>query len=233
MVGKKNLTTPQRNAVVQFLLRASVNGKPKRGMFKAAEEKFNISRTSIYRYWQAAKKQQEQGETINSVSGKITKGSRCKRVTLDLALLSSLHYTKRGSIRSLAVGLQCSKTTVGRWVDAGLIRAHTSAIRPDLTAPNKLLRLRFTLDALELDRVCNQIKFRNMRNWKDNACSGRTGKSSGEKGESDIVKRSRLRRRMGKREALSSSEAWRRRVVGGLAAEKLSHRLGEMMVDGK
>ncbi|KAG6397705.1 hypothetical protein SASPL_143875 [Salvia splendens] len=219
MVGKKNLTTPQRNAVVQFLLRASVNGKPKWGMFKAAEEKFNISRTSIYRYWQAAKNQQEQGETINSVSGKITKGSRCKRVTLDLALFSSLHYTKRGSIRSLAVGLQCSKKTVGRWVDAGLIRADTSTIRPDLRAPNKLLRLRFTLDALELDKVCNQIK--------------RTGKSSGEKGESVIVKRSRLRRSMGKGEALSSSEAWRRRVVGGLAADKLSHRLGEMRVDGK
>ena len=107
-----------------------------------------MSRTSIYRHWLAVKKQQEQGETINSDNVKITKCSRCKRVTLDLALLSTVHYTKRGTIRSLAVGLQCSMTTVGRWVNVGLIRAHTSAIRPDLTVLNNLQRLRFTLDAL-------------------------------------------------------------------------------------
>ena len=38
------------------------------------------------------------------------------------------------------------------------------AIRPDLTAPDKLLRLRFSLEALELDRFLNTIKFRNMHN---------------------------------------------------------------------
>lgn len=47
---------------------------------------------------------------------------------------------------------------------AGLIKAHTSAIRPDLTAPNKLLRTRFTLEALELDRILRTLKFKDMYN---------------------------------------------------------------------
>ncbi|XP_057811571.1 uncharacterized protein LOC131025799 [Salvia miltiorrhiza] len=46
----------------------------------------------------------------------------------------------------------------------GLIRAHSSAIRPDLTAPNKLLRLRFSLEHIVYDRICNVLKFKNMHN---------------------------------------------------------------------
>ena len=41
---------------------------------------------------------------------------------------------------------------------------HTSAIKPNLTAANKLLRLRFTVESLELDRILNKIRFRNMHN---------------------------------------------------------------------
>ncbi|XP_057811519.1 uncharacterized protein LOC131025750 [Salvia miltiorrhiza] len=66
--------------------------------------------------------------------------------------------------RSLAHGVSCSKTTVWRWIQQGLIRAHTSAIRPDLTAPNKLLRLRFSLQALEVDSILRNLRFRSMHN---------------------------------------------------------------------
>ncbi|KAH6761244.1 hypothetical protein C2S51_018193 [Perilla frutescens var. frutescens] len=90
--------------------------------------------------------------------------NRTKRVTLDLERVSSLPLKKRSSIRTLAKGINCKKSTVGRWIRQGLIRAHTSAIRPDLTASNKLLRLRFTLEALELDRNANILTFKSMYN---------------------------------------------------------------------
>ncbi|XP_057789161.1 uncharacterized protein LOC131006021 [Salvia miltiorrhiza] len=45
-----------------------------------------------------------------------------------------------------------------------LIRAHSSAIRPDLTAPNKLLRLKFSLEQIEYDRICMALKFKPMHN---------------------------------------------------------------------
>ncbi|KAH6817317.1 hypothetical protein C2S51_000920 [Perilla frutescens var. frutescens] len=75
-----------------------------------------------------------------------------------------LPLKKRSSIRTLAKGINCKKSTVGRWIRQGLIRAHTSGIRPDLTASNKLLRLRFTLEALELDRNANILMFKSMYN---------------------------------------------------------------------
>ena len=130
---------------------------------KEAREKFNISASTCTRYWREAKKQAAEGKTMQVINRR--KDRPCsKRVHLDLTLLKSLHYTKRGSIRTLAVGLSCTKSTVGRWVKSGLIRSHTSAIRPDLTGPNKLLRMRFTLEALELDRILKTIKFKDMHN---------------------------------------------------------------------
>ncbi|KAH6762168.1 hypothetical protein C2S52_019601 [Perilla frutescens var. hirtella] len=92
------------------------------------------------------------------------KFSRTKRVTLDLERVSMLPLKKRSSIRTLAKGINCKKSTVGRWIRQGLIRAHTSAIRPDLIASHKLLRLRFTLEALELDRNANILTFKSMYN---------------------------------------------------------------------
>ncbi|KAH6772373.1 hypothetical protein C2S51_010777 [Perilla frutescens var. frutescens] len=79
-------------------------------------------------------------------------------------LVSRLPLKKRSSIRTLAKGIDCKKSTVGRWIKQGLIRAHTSAIRPDLTVSNKLLRLRFTLEALELDMNANMLTFKSMYN---------------------------------------------------------------------
>ncbi|KAG6433788.1 hypothetical protein SASPL_105405 [Salvia splendens] len=151
-----NFSSQTQQQVVQFIVRRCVNGVPPRGTMKAAQLKFNISRATCTRYWSAAKKQRDRGETIQIVNNK-KRVVRMKVVHLDITLLKSLHYTKRCNIRALAIGLGCSKSTFGRWVKAGLIRSHTSAIRPDLTAPNKLLRLRFTLDALELDRVLKII----------------------------------------------------------------------------
>ncbi|XP_057791334.1 uncharacterized protein LOC131008478 [Salvia miltiorrhiza] len=159
----KDLTTTQRNQVVQFILQGSIDGKPKHGRILEAVQKFSTSRSTVTRLWRAARKQHQAGEVIHSVSRKITTKRRT-RVHLDLTVLSNLEYTKRGTIRKLAVGLETSKSTIGRWVKTGKIRAHTSALKPDLTATNKLLRLRFSLESLELDRILNKIKFRDMHN---------------------------------------------------------------------
>ncbi|XP_057782201.1 uncharacterized protein LOC131000348 [Salvia miltiorrhiza] len=160
---RPDLTTAERNTIVQFLLHNSNNGKPKRGKIQEAIIKFGCSRRTVRRLWAAARKQYDNGEHMNSVSTKIQKPRR-KRVQIDLELISSLELSKRSTIRRLAVGINCSKSTVGRWVNKGLIRAHTSAIKPDLTAPNKLLRLRFSLEAIEYDRILKILQFKSMHN---------------------------------------------------------------------
>ena len=158
-----SICTKLQQQIVQFINERCINGKPPRGTMKEAREKFNVSASTCTRYWSEATKQRARGETMQVINHR--KNKPCsRRIQVDLVLLKSLHYTKRGSIRILAVGLGCSKSTVGRWVQAGLIRAHTSAIKPDLTAPNKLLRMRFTLEALELDRILRKLKFKDMHN---------------------------------------------------------------------
>ena len=87
-----------------------------------------------------------------------------KKLHLDIELFKSIPLSKRCNLLSVAARLGCSKATVWRWVKAGLIRPHTSAIKPNLTAENKLLRLRFTIESIELDRILNKIRFKNMYN---------------------------------------------------------------------
>ncbi|XP_057808843.1 uncharacterized protein LOC131023314 [Salvia miltiorrhiza] len=163
MGRRKDLTSEERQAMAFFLLQNSTDGKLHHGTITAAMAKWGCCRSSVSRLWQAAKKEQAQGQLVSVQSKKINKCRR-KRVQIDLELISSLELHKRGTIRRLATGINCSKSTVGIWISKGLIRAHSSAIRPDLTAPNKLLRLRFSLEQIEYDRICNVLKFKNMHN---------------------------------------------------------------------
>ncbi|XP_057803691.1 uncharacterized protein LOC131019020 [Salvia miltiorrhiza] len=127
----------------------------------AAVQKWSSLRRTINRLWAAAKKQSESEEVISSLSKKMLRPRR-KLVELDLHLIASLDLSKRSTIRRLAFGIKCSKSTAGRWIKSGLIRAHSNAIKPNLTAPNKLLRLRFSLEALEYDKILRSLTFKSM-----------------------------------------------------------------------
>ncbi|XP_057801157.1 uncharacterized protein LOC131016474 [Salvia miltiorrhiza] len=124
---------------------------------------FKSSKRTVTRLWATAKKQQDKGEQIYLTSAK-PNAPRRKRVHVDIELIQSLELHKRSTIRRLAVRINRSKSTVWRWVNQGLIRAHTSAIKPNLTAPNKLLRLQFSLEALVFDRIMMALKFKAMNN---------------------------------------------------------------------
>ncbi|XP_057784891.1 uncharacterized protein LOC131002405 [Salvia miltiorrhiza] len=163
MGRRKDLSGAERQAIALFLLQNSSNGKLHYGTAKAAMEKWGCCWSSITRLWKAAKEEHAQGQLVTVQSKKLSR-SRRKRVHIDLELISSLELHKRGTIRRLATSINCSKSTVGRWISKGLIRPHSSAIRPDLTAPNKLLRLRFSLEQVVYDRICNVLKFNNMHN---------------------------------------------------------------------
>ncbi|XP_057773761.1 uncharacterized protein LOC130993059 [Salvia miltiorrhiza] len=163
MGRRKDLSSQERQAMAFFLLQNFTDGKLRHGTITAAMAKWGCCRSSVARLWQAAKKEHAQGQLVSVQSKKINKCRR-KRVQIDLELIASLELHKRGTIRRLATGINCSKSTVGRWISKGLIRAHSSAIRPDLTAPNKLLRLRFSLEQIVYDRICNVLKFKNMHN---------------------------------------------------------------------
>ncbi|XP_057811528.1 uncharacterized protein LOC131025759 [Salvia miltiorrhiza] len=159
----KNLSNAERNQIVQYRLQNLKNGKPRKGAMKVAVTIFNSLQRTVTRLWAAAKKKKEKGEQIYLTSAK-PNAPRRKRVHVDIDLIQSLELHKRSTIRRLAVGINRSKSTVWRWVNQVLIRAHTSAIKPALTTPNKLLRLQFSLEALEFDRIMMALKFKAMNN---------------------------------------------------------------------
>ncbi|XP_057811551.1 uncharacterized protein LOC131025782 [Salvia miltiorrhiza] len=164
MVHLKDVEDDKRMMVVQFLLQNSKDGKPKYGKMKEAGIKFNLGRRTVTRFWAEAKKQNNRGQLINLTTKARYTPCFTKRIQIDKEQIQSLELCRRGTIRKLAFGIKCSKSTVGRWVNLGLIRAHTSAIKPDLTVSNKLLRLRFSLEALEYDRIANILRFKTMHN---------------------------------------------------------------------
>ncbi|KAH6834306.1 hypothetical protein C2S53_004669 [Perilla frutescens var. hirtella] len=157
---KLNSAESQENQVLEFLLECSTDEKIPNGKINEAAAKFQVCRKSISQVWAAAKKQAENNQQMH-IEEK-TKFTRTKRVAIDLEKISKLPLKKRSIIRTLAHGINYKKSTVGRWIRQGLIKAHTSAIMPDLRASNKLLRLRFSLETLELDRILNILKFRSM-----------------------------------------------------------------------
>ncbi|KAH6769470.1 hypothetical protein C2S51_014806 [Perilla frutescens var. frutescens] len=159
---KLSFLESQKNQVLEFLLECSTEGKIPRGKINKATNKFQVCRKSISRVW--AQRRNKQKTISKCILKKKEKFTRTKRVVIDLEKNSNLPLKKRDNIRTLAHGINCKKSTVGRWIRQWLIKAHTSAIRHDLTASNKLLRLRFSLEALELDRILNILMFRSMHN---------------------------------------------------------------------
>ncbi|XP_042067053.1 uncharacterized protein LOC121810323 [Salvia splendens] len=67
------------------------------------------------------------------------------KVNLDEDKFRHLSMLERSSIRKLAIKMEVSKSTAGRWVKGNKIRPHTNAIKPALTDVNKISRMRWSL----------------------------------------------------------------------------------------
>lgn len=159
----KNLTDEERNLCVQFILQHSKNGKPKYGRLLEAQNIFQVLKETVARIWKAAREQQAQGIMIHIISKK--KGrKRDHNKQPDYPLISSLPLSSRSSFRRMELELDVSRATLSRWYKAGMLRAHTSSMKPSLTEQNKFTRIRFSLEALELDRVMNRLRFSSMHN---------------------------------------------------------------------
>lgn len=159
----KDLTNDERNLCVQFILQDSSNGKPKRGRLLEAQLKFNISRSTVSRLWRTARDQQAQGLAIHIVSQKMGR-KRDHNMQPNYNTLRAMDVSERGSYRSMVKKMGVSRATLQRWGKAGLFKIFASYIKPSLTADNKFLRLRFSLEYLELDRVMNTLRYSSMHN---------------------------------------------------------------------
>jgi DNA-binding transcriptional MerR regulator len=154
----KNLTGRQRQDIYEDLLQRSKNGKLRRTDTAHVATKFNVQLRTVQRIWQRAKKCKAQGIPVDVKSLK-SKNCGRKKIQVDLTRVADIPLNRRGTIRSLANALGVKKSTLHRWFKEGLLRRHSSAIRPYLKEANKKDRLRWCVSMLDPSTLPNDPKF--------------------------------------------------------------------------
>ncbi|XP_051145930.1 uncharacterized protein LOC127261677 [Andrographis paniculata] len=158
---KQNLAVNDLNNIAQFLLQGSTNGKSVHGKITEAILKYSVSRQVIHRIWKRAHEQIQSGQPI-SLKNKKSDLPRVKRKEFDKTALQSIAVHKRDTYTNIAKEMNVSKSIVGNRVKSGLIRPHTNAIKPSLNEKNKIERLKFSLNSLQIDSASKVIKFQSM-----------------------------------------------------------------------
>ncbi|XP_042032238.1 uncharacterized protein LOC121778919 [Salvia splendens] len=99
------------------------------------------------------------------MKGKASGYSKTKgKVNLDEDKFRHLSMLERSSIRKLAIKMEVSKSTAGRWAKDNKIRPHTNAIKPALTDANKISRMKWSLNHIQPTIAEGKLLYHGMHN---------------------------------------------------------------------
>ena len=157
------MTDRQRQDIYEDLLQISNHGKLKRTHTTHVATKHNVHLRTVQRIWQRAQNCKAQGIPVD-VKSRIPKNCHRKKIQVDLSRVADIPLNRRGTIRSLAHALGVHKTTLHRWFTEGLLRRHSSALRPYLKEANKKDRLSWCLSMLDPSTLPNNPKLLDMEN---------------------------------------------------------------------
>jgi len=157
----RNLTETERQQIYATLLERSDHGRLKRKATTIVAQMFQVSRYKVQRIWQRAKQCRAQGIPVDVRSRKPKRSGR-KKLQIDLSEVLSVPLHRRSTIRSLAEAIGVKKSTLHRWFKKGLLRRHSSTLKPLLTEQNKRDRLQWCLSMLDPRTLPHEPKFRAM-----------------------------------------------------------------------
>lgn len=123
---------------------------------------FHVSRYQVRGVWRRAKQCHAQGRPVDVRSRRKNCGR--KRLQIDLSSVLGVPLHRRRTIRSLAKAIGVKKTTLHKWFKQGLLRRHSSTLKPYLREDNKKDRLRWCISMLDEKTLPNEPKFRDMYN---------------------------------------------------------------------
>ncbi|XP_047942997.1 uncharacterized protein LOC125189809 [Salvia hispanica] len=152
-----------KNLIAQSLLQQSYSGHLRHGALIKAAQQFGVCKKTVHRIWAKAKEQMERGVPVN-VRDRVRGYNHKDKMQLDDNKVRQLSMLERSTIRKMARKLEISKSTLGRMKKEGLIRPHTSAVKPILTDLNKLARLRWSLSQIQPIRIDGKLKYNTMHN---------------------------------------------------------------------
>ncbi|XP_057521627.1 uncharacterized protein LOC130801764 [Amaranthus tricolor] len=161
MAPTKNLTTQQRERIMQKLLSAlNKKGKPAQGTINALAIEFEVCRKTITRLWNDVKKQMTNNTTVINLNSKRWGKEASNKIKFDEEKFKAIKYELKGTQHSVAKQMEVSQSTVCRWKRNKVIRRHTNAIKPTLNENNKLHRLSFALSKCEYNEQNDAFKFK-------------------------------------------------------------------------
>ena len=128
-----------------------------KGVVKWLSSSYQVSKDVIYRIW---RKTNQTGD----VQHKKTKNCGRKRKDIDIEKKRDIPLHKRGSLWSLAKALEWSTTQLLKYLKEGVLRRHSSALKPHITDDNMKARLRFCLSMLEESSIPYEPYFKSMCN---------------------------------------------------------------------
>ena len=152
---RKKLTDRERLKVCQFLMQHRLkNGKIKRGMKPAAATLFNCSIKTITNVWDRYHKTCDS----NVLGGDFKRqycnsGKKRKWTPDDILAIKDIPRSKRQNLRSLAKAIKIPKSTLHRLIKNGLIKRHSSSVKPMLTQQHKIDRVNFVLEHIQQDNT--------------------------------------------------------------------------------
>lgn len=87
-----------------------------------------------------------------------------KKIQVDLSNVVRVPLHKRTTIRSTATEIGVKKSTLYRWLKEGLLRRHSSTLKPLLREDNKKERPQWYVSMLDRRTLPNEPKFMEMQN---------------------------------------------------------------------
>lgn len=111
--SNKDLTSAERQQILQTLLEQYDGGKLKKGDITTIADSFNVHRNTIGRLWKRANQSVKDGSDFMDVSSRKTNCGRKKR-EIDMNDVTKVPLSKRGTIRSTAAAFSIPKSTLYR-----------------------------------------------------------------------------------------------------------------------
>ena len=148
------MTEEERKQVYQALLARSKNGKLGKDDTKEVATQFGHDRRAVQRLWQRGKIALANNIPVDLGSRKRGRVGR-KASPVDLELLRSIPLKERMTIEDVCAKLNMSKCTIIKYLKKGLLRRHSSSIKPYLTQANKTSRLKWCVDMVKRDLLAD------------------------------------------------------------------------------
>ncbi|XP_066384659.1 uncharacterized protein [Miscanthus floridulus] len=147
---KKEMSEELRKQVYQTLLARSNSGKLGKKDIAFVAAQFGLYIRSVQRLWKRGKIQLANSVPVVVSSLKKGKVGR-KTIPVDLEALRNIPLKERMIIDDVCMKLNMSKWKIQKYLKKGLLRRHSSSIKPYLTEANKRSRLKWCVDMIKRD----------------------------------------------------------------------------------